>query len=187
MIITISGKPGSGKSTVARSLARRLDMPHRSAGDFMRRMAVERGISVLGLSAIAESDGGEIDREIDARTRELAETETHFVMDSRLAWFFIPRSVKVFLEVSLEVAAARIYGDSRGGEMENTNLAATIAAVERRLASETARYHGYYGIDWLDPSHYDLVVDTSDLDADQVAERIMDYLDARNPRPSRIS
>ena len=56
MIITISGKPGSGKSTVAKRLAAELGLTHVSAGDFMRDMATERGITVLELSAIAEND-----------------------------------------------------------------------------------------------------------------------------------
>lgn len=177
MIITISGKPGSGKSTVARALAERLEMAHRSSGEFMREMAAERGISVLALSAIAEDDGGEIDREIDERTKRLAEAEDDFVMDSRLAWYFIPRSVKVFLDVSIEVAAARIYGEGRGREVENTDLLATVAAVERRLDSETARYRAYYGIEWLDQGHYDLVLDTSALEVAEVVEKIADYLE----------
>jgi len=76
VIITISGKPGSGKSTVARALASRAGMDHVSAGEFMRLIAVEQGISVLALSAIAETDGGEIDRKIDARSARLGGRET---------------------------------------------------------------------------------------------------------------
>lgn len=179
MIVTISGKPGSGKSTVAKALADRLGLAHRSAGELMREMAAERGMSVLALSAIAESDGGAIDREIDQRTRELGDTEDDFVIDSRLAWHFIPSSVKVFLEVGIEVSAARIYGQARGAEVENTDLLATISAVERRLTSETARYRQYYGIDWLNKRHYDLIVDTSALDVTAVVDQIQSYLETR--------
>ena len=112
MIITISGRPGSGKSTVARLLARRLRFDHVSAGDFMRDMAAERGISVLELSRIAEHDDA-IDREIDERSRRLGEERDRFVIDARLAWHFIPDAFKVFLDVRLDVAARRIYGDRR--------------------------------------------------------------------------
>ena len=57
VIITVSGRPGSGKSTVAKSLAAKLNLDHVSAGDFMREMAAERNITVLELSAIAGADG----------------------------------------------------------------------------------------------------------------------------------
>ena len=179
MIVTISGKPGSGKSTAGRRLARLLDMDHKSAGDFMRDMAAERKISVLELSAVAETDGGLIDREIDERTRRLGETEDGFLIDSRLAWHFIPRSVKVFLDVSLEIATVRIFGARRGSESENTDLVATSSAIERRLGSETQRYQGYYGIDWLDPHHYDLVVDTSELSVSAVVAEVAAFISAR--------
>ena len=176
MIVAISGKPGSGKSTVARRLARLLEMEHESAGDFMRDIAGERGISVLELSSIAEGDEGTIDREIDAHTRRLGESGDGFLIDSRLAWYFIPTSVKVFLDVDLEVAAARIYGADRDSEAENIDLLATSSAIERRLESETNRYRDYYGIDWLDLRHYDLVLDTSALSVDEVVEKLAEYV-----------
>ncbi len=177
VIVTISGKPGSGKSTVARTLAARAGMDHVSAGEFMREMAVERKISVLALSAIAETDGGQIDREIDARSARIGRDNDNFVIDARLAWHFIPGSEKIFLDVSIEVAAARVFGDSRGSETENVDLVATRTAVESRLESETRRYHAYYGIDWLDPDHFDLVVDTSALSIADVIERVSGYLE----------
>jgi cytidylate kinase len=181
VIVTISGKPGSGKSTVARTLAADLGMEHVSAGDFMREMATERGITVLTLSAIAETDGGAIDREIDQRTRRFSEQADDFVIDARLAWHFIDRSVKVFLDVSLEVAAARIFGDRRGSEAENVDLIATRAAVQSRLDSETLRYREYYNLDWLDLRHFDLVVDTSSLSIAEVVAEVSAYLEALRP------
>lgn len=175
MIVSIAGRPGSGKSTVARALAARLGLDHVSAGDFMREMAVEHGVSVLEFGAIAEQDP-EIDRAIDGRSRTMGESADDFIIDARLAWYFIPHSIKVFLDVSLEVAAVRIFGDHRGSETENVDLVATMRNIERRAASESKRYDDYYGIDYLDPSNYDLVIDTSALDVDEVVEAIADFL-----------
>ncbi len=56
MIITISGKAGSGKSTIAKQLAKKLGLKHYSTGDFMRQMAKDKGVSLLELSRIAEKD-----------------------------------------------------------------------------------------------------------------------------------
>ena len=170
MIVTISGRPGSGKSVVAKSVARELAMGHVSAGDFMREIAAERGMSILELSRVAEADPA-IDLEIDARTRRLAESGTDFVMDARLGWHFIPSSFKVFLEVELEVAAERVFGAGRGAEHENTDFDATREAIRMRTESERTRYLDYYGLDYTKHSHYDLVVDTSHLTVgDVVAE-----------------
>ncbi|MGH3649746.1 MAG: (d)CMP kinase [Acidimicrobiia bacterium] len=177
MIITISGRPGSGKSVVASQVARRLGFRHVSAGDFMREMASERGLSILELSRSAEEDDW-IDHEIDARTVRLAEEGGDIVMDARLGWYFVPESFKVFLEVRPKVAAARVYGAGRGAERENVDLATTQRAIEVRTASERHRYLTYYGLDYAEHSHYDLVIDTSDMAVGDVVDRIVDHVRA---------
>jgi cytidylate kinase len=174
MIISISGRPGSGKSAVGKRLATRLGLDHVSAGDFMREMAEERGVSILELSRSAEHDIG-IDREIDARTSRLGETRDGFVMDARLAWHFLPSSLRVFLDVRPEIAAQRIFGAGRSEESENVDIDATRSAIERRTTSERLRYQQYYGIDYLDPSQFDLIVDTSDLGIDEVVDVIVEF------------
>lgn len=176
MIVTISGRPGSGKSVVAKHVAAKLGICHVSAGDFMREMAEERDITILELSRLAEVDAS-IDREIDARTVRLAEEGGSFVMDARLGWHFIPQSVKVFLEVQPEVAARRIFGARRDSEQENVDLDTTTRAIESRTESERDRYLSYYGLDYGDHNHYDLAIDTSHLSIDQVVEEIIGYLE----------
>ncbi|MCH9028900.1 MAG: nucleoside monophosphate kinase, partial [Bacteroidetes bacterium] len=66
MIITISGKAGSGKSTVAKELARKLELKHYSIGDLMRQMAKEKNISLTELGKLAEKDDS-IDKELDKK------------------------------------------------------------------------------------------------------------------------
>lgn len=160
---------------MAKALAARLGFDHVSAGDFMREMATERGLSILELSKIAEQDDT-IDREIDERTVRFAATRDDFVMDARLAWHFIPDSVKVFLEVRPDVAADRIYGHGRSGESENVDQGATRRAIEARIASERQRYRDYYGVDYLDPTPFDIIVDTSDIEVVEVVAEIVTEL-----------
>lgn len=150
----------------------------------MREMAAERGISILELSRLAEDDKA-IDAEIDGRTARLAAGGDSFVIDARLGWHFVPESLKVFLDVRPEVAATRIYGARRGTEWENVDLETTRRAVEERSASEAERYMDYYGLDYTDTGHYDLVIDTSELTIDEVIERILarHRADGVAPRP----
>lgn len=178
MIITLSGRPGSGKSVVASQVAEELDIRHVSAGDFMREMAAERGISILELSRLAE-DNDMIDREIDARTVQLAQEGGDFIIDARLGWHFIPQSIKVFLDVRPQEAARRIYGAKRGSEQENIDLETTETATASRAASERERYMAYYGLDYTDHSHYDLVIDTTDMTIDEVVGTILEYVRSR--------
>ncbi len=141
----------------------------------MREIAAERGMSILELSRLAERDES-IDRQIDARSAELARKSRDFVIDARLGWYFIPDSVKVFLDVRPEVAARRIYEARRGTERENVDLEATRKAIEARTESEAVRYRDYYGIDYTDHSQYDLVIDTSEMTIDEVVQRILENL-----------
>ncbi len=134
---------------------------------------------------VAETDPS-IDAEIDARTVSLGATGESFVIDSRMAWHFIPDSVKVFLGVRTDVAAARIYGSLRQTERENVDLAATTAALVERTRSEADRYLRYYGIDYLDTGQYDIVIDTSQIPVEDVVQRLLDGVEAvRNGRVDR--
>jgi predicted cytidylate kinase len=182
LIVAISGRPGSGKSVVAREAATRLGLRHVSAGDFMREMATERGMSILELSRVAEVDPS-IDAEIDARTVRLGATGDSLVIDSRMAWHFIPESVKVFLDVRTDVAARRIYASMRETERENVDQAATEAALVERTSSEAGRYLRCYGVDYLDTEHYDVVIDTSAMTVDGVVDLLLAQV--RSIRPPR--
>lgn len=142
----------------------------------MRAMAAERGLSILELSQVAER-GDAIDREIDERTRMLGADGDDFVIDARLAWHVLPGSVKVFLDVSLSVAAQRIFDAGRATEGGSADLAATENAIAERTASESRRYETYYGIDYLDLHHYDLVVDTSDRGIDDIVDEITAFVE----------
>jgi cytidylate kinase len=175
LIVTISGLPGSGKSTLAKGLAKCLGFRHHSAGEFMRQIAAERKTSILELSKIAEKDGS-IDREIDNRTKKLAAGEDNFVMDSRMAWYFIPKSVKLFVEVDLGKAAERIFKDMRADEKENTSVEKTLENLKRRVESERARYMKLYGVDYLDRKNYDLVLDSTRMNKQETLERALGFV-----------
>jgi len=56
MLITVSGPPGSGKSTNAAGLADRLGLDHVSGGDIFREMAAERDMTPVEFNEFAEED-----------------------------------------------------------------------------------------------------------------------------------
>ena len=171
MIITISGKAGSGKSTVAKELAKRLHLKHYSIGDLMRQMAKERNISLLELGKIAEKDKS-IDKELDERQMKLR-TEDDFEIDGRLTAYFIPNAdVKIFLECEDRVRAERILKDERKDE-KNRDINEVISKIREREASERKRYKQYYGIDYYDEEMYNLVIDTTNLSVKEVVDRII--------------
>lgn len=181
-IITICGVNGSGKSTAAKLVSSALGYPHFSAGDFMREMANEKGISLAELGSFAERDST-VDKEIDRRQKEYMDTHDNFVIDSRLGWFLSPDSFKVFLKLDPDTSAKRVFSDMQAKKAERANeVKGEIQSVEdikkkqaERFESERARYEEYYGIkNHFDPSHFDLIIDTEKVDIPGVEKLIID-------------
>jgi len=174
MKITISGTSGSGKSTVGKLLARKLNYEHYSNGDFMREMAEERKISLLELSKEAETDMS-IDQELDNRQIQLGKTQDNFVIDSRLGFHFVSDSIKIFLDADFETRAKRILADTIRKE-HNVNLNTTKENMKKREESEKKRYKEYYNLDTSDKSNYDLIIDTTNISPEQVVDKITGYI-----------
>lgn len=178
MIISIAGLPGSGKSTVKKLLAEHLGYKQYSVGDIFAKMAIERGITVGELDKLAMEDPDLIDKQADDRTRHLGQTEDNFIMDGRVAWHFIPQSFKVFLDVDMDVASERIF-EARKKHADRDDEPMYASAEEAKLVNEErmmvddARYLKHYGISYLDRKNYDLVIDTTNTPANEVAERIL--------------
>lgn len=156
MLVTISGPPGGGKSTVAAAIADALEYEHVSGGDIFRASAAERGLTLAEFNELAEEDPA-IDRDLDRRQRERAREGEALVLESRLSGWMAGdlADLKVWLNAPLDVRAARI------AEREDQDVAATREATLEREASERERYERYYGIDYEDLSIYDLGVNTA--------------------------
>lgn len=176
MIITISGLPGSGKSTVAQMLAKRLGYRFYSMGDIRGKAAEARGLTIDEFNALPENT----DAIADDFQKRLGETEDNLVVDGRLAWHFIPQSYKVFLDVQPAVAAERIYGARQEAGRTDEPAYGSPVEVEKtlaaRVASDAARYQRLYGITFPDRTVFDVVIDTSGLTQAETVARILDAI-----------
>ena len=172
MIITISGRAGSGKSTVAKEIAKKLNLKHYSIGDLMRQMAKERNISLAELGKVAEGDDA-VDKELDDRQIKLGKEEDNFVIDGRLTAHFLPDAkLKVFLDCDDKIRAERILKDERKDE-ESKGVDNIIKKINEREESERKRYKKYYDVDYCDKKLYDLVIDTSKISVKEVVDKII--------------
>jgi cytidylate kinase len=171
-IITLTGDLGSGKSTVSAILKKELGFGYIYTGDILRRIAERHGMSVLELNRYAETHP-EIDEEVDNTFKNLADAE-NLIIDSRLAWHFLPDSFKVFLTVRPNVAAARVFEDTKRSNEKYSSQEEALKYLSNRKQSELKRYYDLYGIDCAQMSNYDLIVNTSDITPEEVAERILD-------------
>ena len=175
MRITISGKAGSGKSTVAKLLSKKLNLRHYSIGDLMRAIAQEKRLSLLEFNKLAEKDKS-IDFELDNKLKELGKKKDNFVVDGRLTAFFIPiAEIRIFLDADDKVRAQRILKDKRQQE-KSKNLKEAMSSIRKREESERKRYKKYYGVSYFDKKLYNYIINTTRLNPNQVVERIINVV-----------
>ena len=173
-IITIAGANGGGKSSTAKEVAVRLGFKHFSSGDFMRQIAKENNITLEELAKIAEKEDW-VDKKLDDYVKSVG-LEEKAVIDSRLAFHFIPDSFKVYLELDPKIAAQRMLNDMENNparHLENNGEVGSVGEMAeksaKRLASERKRYFDLYGIkDHKDKKNFDLVIDTNKNNLEQV-------------------
>lgn len=169
MLITISGLPGAGTSTVARLVATALGIERVDGGTVFRTMAAECGLDVGAFSLVAEDDP-EIDLELDQRLANRAR-EGDVLLESRLAGWIVTNeglaATRVWVDAAEEERARRV------ATREGVDPASALEANRAREASERRRYRTYYGIDLDDQMVYDLVIDSTGIEPEAIAESIV--------------
>ena len=173
-IITVSGLPGSGTSTVCGHLCTRLGWSYVDAGQIFRRLALESGLNLAEFGQRAEADG-RIDRQLDERMVARAQAEVPIVLEGRLTGWMAYRhdltAFKVWLAAAPEIRSQRV------GNREAKPAARALKEMQAREASEARRYLEHHDIPFGDLSIYDLVVDSESLDACAVVDQIVDCLE----------
>jgi len=169
MRITISGPPGSGKTTACRLVAERLRLKVVISGDIYRQLARESSMSLAEFGSLCESDP-DVDRQLDQRMIDIARSNDDLLLEGRLAAYMLTRNripaFRVYMVADLDVRAARV-AEREGGTMEQRKR-----EIVEREECEARRYLAYYDIDIRDKSIYDLVIDTTDKTPEQVADII---------------
>jgi cytidylate kinase len=186
MIISFSGAPGAGKSTIAQKLAEKLNFPRYYIGGLRRQKAKERGMTLEEYNKLGESDPS-TDLEVDKYQEELGKKEDNFIIEGRTSWHFIPHSLKIYLDVDSEEGAARIKKDLEKNDDRNEGEVKSLEdvkkSIERRMESDRKRYKKYFNIDVYNRDNYDIVVDTTHFSPEEAFEKV--YQEVKNIISSR--
>lgn len=163
-IICLGGLPGGGKSTVRNLIAEKLDWEMFSTGDYMRQLALERGMTFDEFNAHI-ANNKEDDELIDKELERIESEENEIVVDSHLAFHFVPSGFKVFFDITLEESAKRIFADrdretrkSVGDVMDSLDEAKQ--RIQARIDNHNDRYMRHYGLTPYDSTQYDFVINT---------------------------
>ncbi|MCK5081136.1 MAG: cytidylate kinase family protein, partial [Candidatus Moranbacteria bacterium] len=178
MIISMNGDLGAGKSTIAKKIAEELGMKRYYMGQILRDMSKERGMTFLEFMKVAETDSS-IDKDIDEYVKKLGREENNFIIESRTAWSFIPDSVKIYLSVDEEEGVRRIHKELQADNKRNEDVKSfeeLLKNCQRRILSEQKRYKKYYNFNIRDLSHYDFVLNTTNLNPQEVLGKNLEFL-----------
>ncbi len=171
--ITIAGELGSGKSTIGKMIAHLECIDYYSTGEILRKIASNMNKSILEMNKYAEENKS-IDDEIDGFTINLGKSNTSFVMDSRMAWHFIPHSFKVMLIVDSKTAALRIIGQVDRTSESYGDVDAAVNDLMQRKESERKRFVELYSVDYTDKKNFDLILDTTISTPESLSAFILD-------------
>lgn len=187
-IITISGPAGSGKSTIAESLAKQLSAERIYVGGIRRQLARDMGMNLAELNEYAlnhpETDIN-VDKNAATQARKLAEKNI-VIVEGRTQFYFIPESIKLYIKVDPQEGAKRIWQDIQieiNKNKRNEGKFNSLAEVEKyqkvRQSNDLARYQKYYQLDHTDEKHYNFILDTTHISAQEATDKALEYLNTK--------
>ncbi len=179
--ISITGDPGSGKSTFAESVANYTGFEKITTGNIFRKLAAEAGVSITKLNEMAEAQR-DLDAKVDDYLVSLNDKTTPMVLDSRMAWHFIKDTFKVRLTVDPDEAVKRIFSDDSAEEFREkfASLDEAMEEVEKRRLSEIRRYQKLYGVNIGNDKNFDLVINTSHITKDETIDIFIEAFERAN-------
>jgi CMP/dCMP kinase len=172
--ITIFRLAGTGTSSIGRELARQLNYQFLSTGDMFRAKALSLGLSLYEFDKVCVADPS-YDRALDEELELYGQENDNFVVESRLAWHFIPDSIKIKIACDFTVRVGRV-AKRDGVTFEEARDLTLVREEDGR-----ARYQVNYGIaNFGDDNHFDLVVDSTETTVEQVVALICEFIDQRS-------
>jgi len=171
-IITISGTPGSGKSTVAELLEKKTGIKYIYSGMIFRYLAKKYKMSLEEFGKYCE-DNSKIDKELDERQLEILK-KGDVILEGRLAGWLAFRNkisaVKVMIDTDIDTRAERIV------KRESGDVKLRKKEIIKREKSEIMRYKKYYNIDLKDTSIYDVIVDSAKKTPEEIVDIIIEKI-----------
>jgi CMP/dCMP kinase len=188
MIITISGTPGSGKSTIANILAEKLKFERIYVGGIRRDLAKSKNMTLEQLNKYAlknpETDV-DVDKEAAKKAREFNSLKKDVIVEGRVHFHFIPESIKLYIDVDFEEGAKRIWKDMQNKKIKEKRNEDNINSFEemkeslkKRIENDKQRYLKYYNIDCYDKNNYDLIIDTTNITPNEAVEQIISFMNS---------
>jgi len=181
IVVCISGMAGTGKSTLAKKLAKKYGLRYYSGGDALKALAAEEGCdsskrgwweSPEGLSFLKKRENNlEFDKSVDDKLLEYAQ-QGRVLLDSWTMPWLLKTGFKIWLVASVQKRAERIAKRNRISIKEATQM------LEEKEARTKTIYKKLYGFTLgEDFEPFNLVLDTDNLNASEVFQTLCMVMD----------
>jgi cytidylate kinase len=181
LVLCVCGMAGSGKSTVAKSLAEHYRFKYYSGGDALKAVAADMGYEITEKGWWETSEGirflkerlnnPEIDRKVDEKQLEWAK-KGGVIFDSWAMPWLLKEGFKVWLEASEEVRGQRI-AKRDGLSMEEARK--FLREKENRTKELYRKLYGFILGEDFTPFH--LILDVNQLDENEVFQTLCMVID----------
>ena len=172
MVICICGMAGTGKSTLAKRLAKKYGFKYYSGGDALKALAIEEGYKLLERGWWESKEGmrflerrskdPRFDETVDKKLLKLAR-QGNVVLDSWTMPWLLKGGFKILLEASPEKRAERIAG------RDGISVEEALKALKSKEEKTKAIYEKLYGFSLgEDFTPFYLILDTNNLDREEV-------------------
>ena len=167
MIITMTGLPGSGKTSVAKELAKHLHIKHYSMGDLFRKIAKKRKIAVLDLT----KKDGKLAHELDQIQKKIAKNHKNAIIDSRLGAYLIKNAhAKIYVYADLKTRVKRI------SERDKKTYKEALKETLSRERQELRHYKDEYHIDYRNKKLYNIRLNTRSLTVEDTTKKLINKI-----------
>ncbi len=183
LTVIFSGMAGSGKSSLARAIAKKYGLKYVCGGDILKEMAKEKGYKITGGNWWETPDGikflsqrktnfgfdKRLDEHMIAKAKEGGVTMTSWA----IPWLGAP-GIRIWVDVTQEVRAKRI------SERDKIPYDAALEAVKARDKENIALYKKMYGYTLgRDLDVFDLVLDADVKGVEELVREICKFLETR--------
>ena len=169
--ISISGLAGSGKSTVGKLVAQKLNYDFVSVGNYSRQLALDEfGMSINQFQEYCKNNP-EMDKKIDRYFIDYCESKSNLIIDYRLAFHFLNDCYHAFLNVSDDIAVKRIT-QSNNRELELDGCNDIHRLIKARNENMRLRFEQTYNVDFTNLNNYQLVINTDNFSPEEVVKII---------------
>jgi cytidylate kinase len=181
IVVCISGMAGTGKSTLAKKLAKKYRLKYYSGGDALKALAAEEGYdsssrgwweSPEGLRFLRKREKNlKFDKAVDDKLLEYAQ-RGNVLLDSWTMPWLLKTGFKICLLASIEKRAERV------AKRDKITIKDALQILKEKEARTKAIYKKLYGFNLgEDFAPFHLVLDTDNLNAEEVFQVLCMVMD----------